>query len=196
MRLDSNVSNKTDTAMTNFYKAFDWDFDKLSLEDCHFLEENLTTILNSISTIIKNKTAKSKKKPKKGDEIQQFFFIGKTKNGCPKLEQRSVGCKGITHIEITNVGKSFFEDKHLTRVRVSGFKEDGKTPYQMYFNDVYTECSDVLLERFSMEVEKHKRALKCALKNAKTVFDKHIELMENDLSKITKKIYRKKYIGK
>ena len=185
----NNISHEANAAINNFYQAFGGDFEKLSLRDCHFLEEELTIALRSLSAIINKKP--TKEKPKRGDETQQFFFIGKTKSGCPKLEQRSIGYKGITHIEITNVGKSFFEDNHLTKVRVSGLKEDAKTEYQMYFNNVYTECSNALLERFCIEVDKHKQKLKYIFKNAKAVFDKHDKSMENDIDKIHKKIYRK-----
>lgn len=189
MKANNNISHKANAAINNFYQAFGGDFEKLSLKDCHFLEEELTTALNSLSNILDKKT--TKEKPKRGDEIQQFFFISKTKSGCPKLEQRIVGHKGITHIEITNVGKSFFEDSHLTKVRVSGLKEDGKTEYQMFFNDVYTSCSSALFDKFSREIEKHKQRLKCAINNAKTIFDKHNKLMADDLDKIYKKMFRK-----
>lgn len=183
------VSHEANAAINNFYQAFGGDFENLSLRDWQFLEEELTYALNSISNIV-TKQAINNSKPKRGDEIQQFFFIGETRGGCPKLEQRSVGDKGITCIEVTNAGKSYFEDKHLTRVRVTGLKEDGKTEYQMYFNDVYTECSDALFRRFSNEMEKYQQMLRGIINSVQAVSDKHRALMAADLEKIYKRMNR------
>lgn len=186
------VSHEANAAINNFYQAFGGDFENLSLRDCHFLEEELACALNSVSDIITKHTVNNSK-PKKGDEIQQFFFIGETRRGCPKLEQRSVGDKGITCIEVTNAGKSFLEDRHLTRVRVTGLKEDGKTIYQMYFNDVYTECSEALFKRFSNEMEKYQQMLRGIINSVQAVYDKHTGLMQADLEKIYKRMYRSKF---
>lgn len=187
-----NVSHEANAAINNFYQAFGGDFEKLSLRDCHFLEEELTHALNSVSDIVVKQTINNSK-PKRGDEIQQFFFIGETRGGCPKLEQRSVGDKGITCIEVTNTGKSFLEDRHLTRVRVSGLKEDGKTEYQMFFNDVYTECSEALLRRFSTEMEKYQQMLRGIINSVQAVYDKHEALMQADLEKIYKRMNRNSF---
>lgn len=183
------VSHEANAAINNFYQAFGGNFENLSLRDCHFLEEELTCALNSVSDIITKHTANNSK-PKRGDEIQQFFFIGETRGGCPKLEQRSVGDKGITCIEVTNAGKSFLEDKHLTKVRVTGLKEDGKTVYQMYFNDVYTECSEALFRRFSNEMEKYQQMIRGIVNSVQAVSDKHRALMTADLEKIYKRMNR------
>lgn len=183
------VSHEANAAINNFYKAFGGDFENLSLRDCHFLEEELTCALNSVSDIVTKHTANNSK-PKRGDEIQQFFFIGETRGGCPKLEQRSVGDKGITCIEVTNAGKSFLEDNHLTKVRVTGLKEDGKTVYQMYFNDVYTECSEALFKRFSNEMKKYQQMLRGIINSVQVVMDKHSALMAADLEKIYKRMNR------
>lgn len=184
-----NVSHEANAAINNFYQAFGGDFENLSLRDCQFLEEELSHALNSVSDIVTKQTT-NKSKPKRGDEIQQFFFIGETRGGCPKLEQRSVGDKGITCIEVTNAGKSFLEDKHLTRVRVTGLKEDGKTEYQMHFNDVYTECSEALFRRFSNEMEKYQQMLRGIINSVQVVYDKHEALMQADLEKIYKRMNR------
>lgn len=184
-----NVSHEANAAINNFYQAFGGDFENLSLRDCQFLEEELTHALNSVSDIV-TKQAINNSKPKRGDEIQQFFFIGETRGGCPKLEQRSVGDKGITCIEVTNTGKSFLEDRHLTKVRVTGLKEDGKTEYQMYFNDVYTECSEALFKRFSNEMEKYQQMLRGIINSVQAVSDKHRALMAADLEKIYKRMNR------
>lgn len=186
-----NVSYEANAAINNFYHAFGGDFENLSLRDCHFLEEELACALNSVSDIITKHTANNSK-PKRGDEIQQFFFIGETRGGCPKLEQRSVGDKGITCIEVTNAGKSFLEDNHLTKVRVTGLKEDGKTVYQMYFNDVYTECSEALFKRFSDEMDKYQQMLRGIINSVQAVADKHGALMTADLEKIYKRMTRNK----
>lgn len=183
------VSHEANAAINNFYQAFGGDFESLSLRDCQFLEEELTCALNSVSDIVTKHTVNNSK-PKRGDEIQQFFFIGETRGGCPKLEQRSVGDKGITCIEVTNAGKSFLEDNHLTRVRVTGLKEDGKTEYQMYFNDVYTECSEALFKRFSNEMDKYQQMLRSIINSVQVVIDKHSALMAADLEKIYKRMNR------
>lgn len=183
------VSHEANAAINNFYQAFGGDFESLSLRDCQFLEEELTCALNSVSDIVTKHTVNNSK-PKRGDEIQQFFFIGETRGGCPKLEQRSVGDKGITCIEVTNAGKSFLEDKHLTKVRVTGLKEDGKTEYQMYFNDVYTECSEALFKRFSNEMDKYQQMLRGIINSVQAVADKHSALMAADLEKIYKRMTR------
>lgn len=185
------VSHEANAAINNFYQAFGGDFESLSLRDCQFLEEELTCALNSVSDIV-TKQAINNSKPKRGDEIQQFFFIGETRGGCPKLEQRSVGDKGITCIEVTNAGKSFLEDNHLTKVRVTGLKEDGKTVYQMYFNDVYTECSEALFKRFSDEMDKYQQMLRGIINSVQAVADKHGALMTADLEKIYKRMIRNK----
>lgn len=185
------VSHEANAAINNFYHAFGGDFENLSLRDCHFLEEELACALNSVSDIITKHTVNNSK-PKRGDEIQQFFFIGETRGGCPKLEQRSVGDKGITCIEVTNAGKSFLEDNHLTKVRVTGLKEDGKTVYQMYFNDVYTECSEALFKRFSNEMDKYQQMLRGIINSVQAVADKHGALMTADLEKIYKRMTRNK----
>ena len=184
-----NVSHEANAAINNFYHAFGGDFENLSLRDCQFLEEELSHALNSVSDVVAKQTA-NMSKPKRGDEIQQFFFISETRGGCPKLEQRSVGDKGITCIEVTNAGKSFLEDKHLTKVRVTGLKEDGKTVYQMYFNDVYTECSEALFRRFSNEMEKYQQMLRGIINSVQAVSDKHRALMAADLEKIYKRMNR------
>ena len=186
-----NVSHEANAAINNFYQAFGGDFENLSLRDCQFLEEELSHALNSVSDIVIKQTT-NKSKPKRGDEIQQFFFIGETRGGCPKLEQRSVGDKGITCIEVTNAGKSFFADNHLTKVRVTGLKEDGKTEYQMYFNDVYTECSEALFKRFSNEMDKYQQMLRGIINSVQAVYDKHEALMQADLEKIYKRLSRNK----
>lgn len=183
------VSHEANAAINNFYQAFGGDFESLSLRDCQFLEEELTCALNSVSDIVTKHTVNNSK-PKRGDEIQQFFFIGETRGGCPKLEQRSVGDKGVTCIEVTNAGKSFLEDKHLTKVRVTGLKEDGKTEYQMYFNDVYTECSEALFKRFSNEMDKYQQMLRGIINSVQAVVDKHSALMAADLEKIYKRMTR------
>lgn len=183
------VSHEANAAINNFYQAFGGDFENLSLRDCQFLEEELACAFNTVSDIVTKKTTNTSK-PKRGDEIQQFFFIGETRGGCPKLEQRSVGDKGITCIEVTNAGKSFLEDKHLTKVRVTGLKEDGKTEYQMYFSDVYTECSGALLMRFSNEIAKYQQMLRGIINSVQAVYDKHEALMQADLEKIYKRMTR------
>lgn len=183
------VSHEANAAINNFYQAFGGDFESLSLRDCQFLEEELTCALNSVSDIVTKHTVNNSK-PKRGDEIQQFFFIGETRGGCPKLEQRTVGDKGITCIEVTNAGRSFLEDNHLTRVRVTGLKEDGKTEYQMYFNDVYTECSEALFKRFSNEMDKYQQMLRGIINSVQVVIDKHSALMAADLEKIYKRMTR------
>ena len=183
------VSNEAIEAINNFYQTFSGDFENLSLRDYHFLEEELTCALNAVSDIVAKHTANNSK-PKRGDEIQQFFFIGETRGGCPKLEQRSVGDKGITCIEVTNAGKSFLNDNHLTKVRVTGLKEDGKTVYQMYFNDVYTECSEALFKRFSNEMKKYQQMLRGIINSVQAVLDKHSTLMAADLEKIYKRMNR------
>lgn len=112
-------------------------------------------------------------KPKRGDELKQFYFIGKTRSGCPKLEKRSIGIKGITCIEVTNVGKSYLTDRHLARVRVSGIKEDGKTPYKMYFKNVFTDYTDGLYKAYRNERSNFLRKIKAKIKQLRITKDKY-----------------------
>ena len=88
---------------------------------------------------------------KKGDEIKEFYFIGTTRRGCPIIQHRKLGDKGIYLIEVSRVGKSLKSDGHIKRVRVTGFKEDGKTEYQMYFDDVFTSKTDALYEKYKLK---------------------------------------------
>ena len=141
-------------------------------------------MLNKIKNFINNLNNKQSSKPKRGDEITQFYFIGKTRKGCPKLEFRKIGDKGIKFIEVTNTGNSFEEDKHLTKVRVTGLKEDNKTKYTLYFKDVYTECSEALLKKFDVMTDEYLRRLKAKIKNLQSTLDKHQHLIDNDYETI------------
>ena len=71
-------------------------------------------------------------------------------------------------------------------------KEDGKTVYQMYFNDVYTECSEALFKRFSNEMDKYQQMLRGIINSVQAVADKHSALMSADLEKIYKRMTRNK----
>lgn len=149
-------------------------------------------MLNKIKKLINDLSNKQTTKPKRGDEINQFYFIGKTKKGCPKLEFRKIGDKGIKFIEVTNTGNSFEEDKHLTKVRVTGLKEDNKTEYTLYFKDVYTECSKALLKKFDVMTDEYLRRLKAKIKNLQSTLNKHQALINNSYETIYKKVIRYK----
>lgn len=83
----------------------------------------------------------------KGDELKEFYFIGKTRRGCPIIKHRKIGDKGIKLIEVSNVGKSL-EDGHIKKIRITAVKEDGKTEYKMHFSNVFTSMSETFLKRY------------------------------------------------
>lgn len=109
---------------------------------------------------------------KKGDELDEFYFIGTTRRGCPVIKHRKIGDKGIQIIEVSNVGKSFEKDGHVKRIRITSLKEDGKTEYQRYFKDVFTFRSQELYNKYDEKCsrflkEKHKQ-IKTMMNNIKT----------------------------
>lgn len=115
---------------------------------------------------------------KKGDDIDHFYFIRKTRHGCPKVEYRKVGDKGITHIEVTNVGKSYQTDKHLKRIRITGLKEDGKTEYQMYFKDVFTEPTDALKNKYRDMANQYIIAIDNEIDRLSIISQKHARIID------------------
>lgn len=124
----------------------------------------------------------TKKQLKKGDEISHFYFIRKTKTGCPRIEHRYIGIKGITLIEVTNVGKSYFSEGHLKKVRVTGIKEDGKTEYQKYFYDVYTNNkSKELRIKYIDAMNKHMAKLASEENRLRHVYSMHDQIITKSL---------------
>lgn len=186
----SKISKQVNTALNNFYQTFGGDFENLSLEDCRFLKKELTQVVNITSDVI-SKKEKSQSVFKKGSDLKQFFFISHTRKGCPIIEKRSIGMKGITSIEVSNVGKSFEADKHLTKVRVTGFKEDGKSGYQIYFRDVYTECTPALYFKYKNTVEEYMRKLNSQIKNLEKKYNLYADIIDDNLEILEKKISRK-----
>lgn len=124
----------------------------------------------------------TKKQLKKGDEISHFYFIRKTKTGCPRIEHRYIGIKGITLIEVTNVGKSYFSEGHLKKVRVTGIKEDGKTEYQKYFYDVYTNSNSKELKiKYIDAMNKHIAKLSAEENRLRHVYNMHDQIITRSL---------------
>ena len=186
----SKISKQANRAISNVYQAFGGDFDYISLEDCQFIKKELTRLIDMTSDAISEKE-KSRPIFRKGDDLKQFFFIGHTRKGCPIIEKRSIGMKGITSIEVSNVGKSFEADKHLTKVRVTGFKEDGKSEYQIYFRDVYIECTPALYFKYKNTVEDYMRKLNSQIKNLEKKYNLYADIIDDNLEVLEKKISRK-----
>ena len=146
------------------------------------MADALVTMLRAYAYNLERKFSNSEKeeeKPfKKGDDIHHFYFIRRTKRGCPKVEYRKVGDKGITHIEVTNVGKSYQTDKHLKKIRITGLKEDGKTEYRMYFKDVFTEPSDALKNKYREMSNQYIKALDNEINRLEGISVKHARIID------------------
>ena len=126
----------------------------------------------------KEEKGKEEKTLKKGDDLHHFYFIRKTRHGCPKVEYRKVGNKGITHIEVTNVGKSYQTDKHLKKIRITGLKEDGKTEYQLYFKDVFTKPTDALKNKYRVMANQYITALDNEINRLDSISQKHSKIID------------------
>ena len=142
----------------------------------------LTTVFKAYARALEHKIKemdqKENKLPKKGDDLDHFYFIRRTKHGCPKVEYRKVGDKGITHIEVTNVGKSYQSEKHLKKIRVTGLKEDGKTEYQMYFKDVFTEPSNALKNKYREMSNQYIKSLDNEIYRLEGISIKHARIID------------------
>ena len=136
------------------------------------------TYIKSLKFKIQEMDQKKNKLPKKGDDLDHFYFIRRTKHGCPKVEYRKVGDKGITHIEVTNVGKSYQSEKHLKKIRVTGLKEDGKTEYQMYFKDVFTEPSNALKNKYREMFNQYIESLDHEINRLENISLKHTKIID------------------
>lgn len=183
------MSNRVNNAIDKFYQTLG-NFDTLSTSDLNRLKEIVNTISKAITNMQTRYSASYTltKNPKRGDELQQFYFIGKTRNGCPKIERRAIGIKGITCIEVTNVGKSYLTDRHLARVRVSGIKEDGKTPYKMYFKNVFTEQNNSLLLAYCNKSEKFLQTTKQKIKQLNITHTRFCTFIEEQKTQILNNI--------
>lgn len=149
--MDNRVSNIIEQTNDIHNKGFN-----ISKKDATELLMHLKEFNKDLRKAIRHNNIKSNSNLKKGDEIPHFYFIRKTKTGCPIIEKRYIGIKGITLIEVTNVGKSYASEGHIKRVRITGIKEDGKTKYQRYFNDVYTDLnSEELKIKYIDAMNKH-----------------------------------------
>lgn len=126
--------------------------------------------------------------PKRGDEIKEFYYVSETRSGCPKIERRAIGIKGITLIEVSNVGNSYSEDRHLSKVRVTGVKEDGKTPYTLFFTNVFTEVTEALITQYKIACKKHKVLMKQLQNQVAASLAAHDKIMEANYDWITKKV--------
>ena len=136
------------------------------------------TYIKALKCKIQEMDQKKNELPKKGDDLDHFYFIRQTKRGCPKVEYRKVGDKGITHIEVTNVGKSYQTDKHLKKIRITGLKEDGKTEYRMYFKDVFTEPSDALKNKYREMSNQYITALDNEINRLEGISVKHARIID------------------
>ena len=149
--MDNRVFNIIERTKDIYNKNFN-----ISKKDATELLMHLKEFDKGLRKSIRYNNIKSNSILKKGDEISHFYFIRKTKTGCPIIEKRYIGIKGITLIEVTNVGKSYISEGHIKRVRITGLKEDGKTEYQRYFNDVYTDLnSEELKIKYIDAMNKH-----------------------------------------
>lgn len=151
----------------------------------HSLIQIFQTYIKSLKHKIQEMDQKKNETPKKGDDLDHFYFIRRTKRGCPKVEYRKVGDKGITHIEVTNVGKSYQSEKHLKRIRVTGLKEDGKTEYRMYFKDVFTEPSNALKNKYREMSNQYIKALDNEINRLENISLKHSKIIDES-RKLTK----------
>ena len=146
------------------------------------MADALVTMLRAYAYNLERKFSNSEKEEeksfKKGDDIHHFYFIRRTKRGCPKVEYRKVGDKGITHIEVTNVGKSYQSEKHLKRIRVTGLKEDGKTEYRMYFKDVFTEPSNALKNKYREMFNQYIESLDHEINRLENISLKHTKIID------------------
>jgi len=181
-------SNIVNNAIDSFWQSIG-DITSLTDKERNQLSIKLAQILNIVdaSTPIEKAVY-----PTRGYDIDEFYFISSTRSGCPKIEKRAIGMKGITNIEVTNVGNSFNTDKHLTKVRVTGLKEDGKTKYTLFFNDVYSECSKRLLERYEEEAKKYMDSVLKLRKDVEKMADNYQKIICNNYEYIEKKIKRAK----
>lgn len=114
---------------------------------------------------------------KKGDELNEFYFIGKTRRGCPVIKHRKLGDNGIQIIEVSNVGRSFEKDGHIKRIRITSLKEDGKTEYQMYFKDVFIRPSQELYKKYDEKCAKFLKEKQKQLKNIMKSIDKYADII-------------------
>lgn len=164
------------------------DFDGWSYEELARMQEELI----QANIVVDDKLLKMKQnnKPVRGHDITEFWFIGKTRSGCPKLEHRKIGDKGIYAIEITNVGNSYESDGHVSKVRVTGMKEDGKTQYQLYFTNVYVQMTDAILYEYKTKCEHYQKLLNQKVNNAQAIAENHQRFMEHTHNIIYKKISR------
>ena len=188
------TSNHINT-MDNATKAIDmfWqvvgDFNGWSKEQLERMQEELIQANIIVDDkLLKMKTEKNK--PVRGQDINEFWFIGKTRSGCPRLEHREIGDKGIYAIEITNVGNSYWSDGHVAKVRVTGTREDGETSYQLYFTNVYVQMTDAILYEYKTKCEQYQKMLNQKIKNAQAIAEIHQQFMERTHDIIYKKINR------
>lgn len=146
------------------------------------MADALVTMLRAYAYNLEREFSNSEKEKeshlKKGDDIHHFYFIRWTKRGCPKVEYRKVGDKGITHIEVTNVGKSYQTDRHLKKIRITGLKEDGKTEYCMYFKDVFTEPSNALKNKYREMANQYINTLDNEINRLENISLKHAKIID------------------
>lgn len=92
--------------------------------------------------------------PKKGDEILQFYYIGKTNSGCPRIIKRQKAYNHIEIIEISNIGKKYYitNGNRIKKVRVK-YNVNGNIFYKEYKN-IYLNISKDLLEDYKEEANK------------------------------------------
>lgn len=165
------------------------DMQQMDIEDALILKEEMMQAIN----IIDSMDCKNNKTPKRGDEIKEFYYVGETRGGCPKIERRAIGIKGITLIEVSNVGNSYSEDKHLSKVRVTGIKEDGKTPYTLFFTNVFTEVTDALRTQYKIACKKHQTIMGQLQNQVAASLAAHDKIMEANYNWISKKFFRTKF---
>ena len=173
------------------------DMQQMDIEDALILKEEMIQAITTIemmegavyeAEMMDNETeVESSNKLKRGDEIKEFYYVGETRGGCPKIERRAIGIKGITLIEVSNVGNSYENDKHLSKVRATGVKEDGKTQYKLFFTNVFTEVTDALITQYNNACKKHRTLMGQFANQVATGLTAHATLMEDTYKWLLKK---------
>lgn len=159
------------------------DMQQMDIKDALILKEEMIQAIN----IIDSMDCKNIETPKRGDEIKEFYYVGETRGGCPKIERRAIGIKGITLIEVSNVGNSYENNKHLSKVRATGVKEDGKTQYKLFFTNVFTEVTDALITQYNNACKKHRTLMGQFANQVATGLTAHATLMEDTYKWLLKK---------
>ena len=157
--------------------------------DAIALKEEMVQAINMIDAM----KCKNVETPKRGDEIKEFYYVSETRGGCPKIERRAIGIKGITLIEVSNVGNSYSEDRHLSKVRVTGIKEDGKTPYTLFFTNVFTEVTVALRTQYQIACKKHQTIMGQLQNQVSASLAAHDKIMKANYDWLTKKFFRTQF---